>query len=187
MATYTGFHIECYITVILKKKLLPSPATQEPLLADSAWPCQPPGFSGLMFSFFKSLLLISCVLVLTAPQNPISLYFIKKSISAICLPLVSGSLYPKIHECTQIIKAIYYKSGSQTKKEDSEASLRPESSLCLSCCTRRDTVPRALWGPFHADVNYATTFSFVSSKLITHNYNYTVTEGKQNWLPQKDL
>ena len=117
MATYTGFHIECYITVILKKKLLPSPATQEPLLADSAWPCQPPGFSGLMFSFFKSLLLTFHASLFSLPQNPISLYFIKKSISAICLPLVSGSLYPKIHECTQIIKGLYITSlGAKQKR-----------------------------------------------------------------------
>lgn len=83
-------------------------------------------------------------------------------------------------------RAIYYKSGRQAKKK-TQRHLWGLRLLCLSCCTRRDTVPRALWGPFHTDVNYATTFSFVSSKLITHNYNYRCNRRKTRIQPYKRI
>lgn len=99
------FHIKCYITMILKKTIA-FPCYQEPLLVDSAWPCPPPGFSGLMLSLFKSLLLTFQMFLFSLPQKPISLYVIKKSILAMSFASFRAFISKKIHEGTQIIKGL---------------------------------------------------------------------------------
>ena len=114
------------------------------------------------------------------PRTPF--LFIKKSILAICLSLVSGSSYPKIHECTQIIKGYPFQVWEPSYWEDSEASLEPEAPLSPLL-----SLLRTLWGPFHTYVNYATIFSFVSSKLITHNYNYRSNRRKTRIQPCKKI
>ena len=66
--------------------------------------------------------------------------------------------------------------------EDSEASLKREAPLSPLL-----SLPGALWGPFHTDESHATIFSFVSSKLITQNYNYRSNTRKTRIQPYKRI
>ena len=114
------------------------------------------------------------------PRTPF--LFIKKSILAICLSLVSGSSYPKIHECTQIIKGLSIPSlGAKLLRRLRGISEARGSSVSPAVSTQ-DTVRT-----FSHYVNYATIFSFVSSKLITHNYNYKSNRRKTRIQPYKRI
>ena len=147
---------------------LPFPATRNIFcLTFSAWPCQSLGFSGLPLSLLKSLLVRLHLFLLPLPQKLISLQFTRESILGHHLSLVSGILYPKFHECTQINQAPSI-PDLDTKLE---RRFRRISELWVFPYFLSCSLWRAVWRHFHTDVNYATVFVFVNFKLITHNYN----------------
>ena len=126
------FHIKCYITMILKKTIA-FPCYQESLLVDSAWPCPPPGFSGLMLSLFKSLLLTFQMFLFSLPQKPISLYFIKKSILAMSFASFRAFISKKPWRYSNNQRTIHSKSETQAT-EKTQRHLWSVRLLCLLCC-----------------------------------------------------
>ena len=78
-------------------------------------------------------------------------------------------------------RSIHSKSGSQAI-EKTQRHLWSLRLLCLPCC---------LYSGHCEDlftyVNYATIFSFVSSKLIIHNYNYRSNRRKTRIQPCKKI